>query len=113
LLPDQAVAEFGEQTPGQNQVDHHPGRQQPLTLLNPAGRGQDRVDHVERDEPGQLAEMTGREDARGYRDRACYGNLIDQAEFLVLGCLGVTNLDTGTALLASRSTHPLTNLAHT
>ncbi|MET7400327.1 hypothetical protein ABZS66_43260, partial [Dactylosporangium sp. NPDC005572] len=71
--------------------------------------GQHRIDHLERYEAGQFTEVTGREPTRGYRDGTGYGNLSSQAEFLVLGCLGVTNLDTGTPLLTARSTHPLTN----
>lgn len=54
---------FGEQTPGQDQVDRHPGREQPDPLLGAAGRGEDLVDHLEGYEPGQLTQMARSEHA--------------------------------------------------
>jgi hypothetical protein len=85
LPPYLRIAEFGEQAAGQHQVHHHPGWQQPYPLLDAARRGEDLIDHLERDELGQLAQVTRRERPRRYRDRTGYGNLIGQAEFLVLG----------------------------
>src|SRR5262249_15485963 len=45
----------------QQQIHHHPGRQVPHPLLHPARLRQRLVDHLERDDPGQLAQMAGRE----------------------------------------------------
>jgi hypothetical protein len=79
FLPDQGIAEFSEQASGQDQVDRHPGREQPDPLLGTAGRGENLVDHLEGYEPGQLAQMARSEHARGYPHRPGYGNLIDQS----------------------------------
>ena len=99
--PHLPIAQISEQATGEQQIHRDPGGQQPDPLLGSPGRGEGFIDHLERNETGEFAEMTRREPTRSYRDRVGYGNLISQAEFLVLGCLGVTNLDTGTPLLIS------------
>jgi hypothetical protein len=65
LQPHLRVAQFSEQAPGQRQVHHDPGRQQPKPPLYAAGRGKNLIDHLERYETGQLTQMTRREHARG------------------------------------------------
>ncbi len=60
-LPHLPPAQPGEQTPGQQQIHHHPGRQIPHPFLHPARLRQRLIDHIERDKPGQLAQMAGRE----------------------------------------------------
>ena len=52
-----------------------------------AGRGQDIIDHLERNEPGQLAQMTRRERPRGYRHCPGYGNLISERSSRFKGVL--------------------------
>ncbi|GAA4847635.1 hypothetical protein GCM10023235_25530 [Kitasatospora terrestris] len=60
-LPHLPPAPPREQGPGQQRVHHHSRRQVPDPGLHSAGLRQRLVDHLERHDPGQLAEMAGRE----------------------------------------------------
>jgi hypothetical protein len=77
-VPDLPVAQFGEQRGGQQQVDHHPRRQQPHPRLRPSGALEHVIDHLERHDPGQLTDMPGRENPGRYPDRARYDSLFQQ-----------------------------------
>jgi hypothetical protein len=70
LGPHSRVAALGEQPSGQQQVDHHPGRQLAQPLLHSPALGKDRVDHLERHDLRQLAQMARGEDTLGYCDLA-------------------------------------------
>ena len=70
----------GEQSPGQQQIHHHPRRQVTNAGWHPPRRRQDRIDHLERNDLGQLTEMTRREPAAGYRDRAYDDRIIRQRD---------------------------------
>ena len=80
------------------------GRQEPDAGLRSPGRGQDIIDHLERDQPGQLAQMAWRERPCGYRHRSGYGNLISQRSSRCQGSLRVTTLYTGAPLLCVSNT---------
>jgi hypothetical protein len=85
--PHLPVAQLREQHCGEQQIHHDPGREQPHTGLGSPGRGQDLIDHLERNEAGQLAQMPRREHPRGYRHRPGYGNLISQRSSRFKGVL--------------------------
>ena len=104
-VPDLRVAQLGEQAPGQQQVDHDPGRQDPDTALDPARLLQHRVDHLERHLLGQLAQVTRREPPSGHRhgtgnDRLIHGGA--PGDEAVFG--GQTSL-TGVPLPSHQPTH--------
>jgi hypothetical protein len=67
-VPDLPVAQLGEQARREQQVDHHPRRQHPDPGLGRAGGRQRLIDHLKRDDLGQLTQMTRREHATGHRD---------------------------------------------
>ena len=85
--PDLPVADVREQPGRHQQVHHHPRRQVTHPDLTPAGLGQDLIDHLERHQASQFAQMTWREHARGYRHRPSYGNLISQRSSRFKGVL--------------------------
>ena len=58
-----------EKGKGQNEIHANPGRQPPQPLLGRAGLLEHRVDQLEGYLPGQLAQVTGREHARGHGNR--------------------------------------------
>lgn len=62
----------GSRTPrrSRQRVDHHPGRQLPQPLLDGPALGEDRVDHLERHDLGQPAQVARSEDTLGHRDLA-------------------------------------------
>lgn len=66
--PHLPVPRLGEQPDAQQQVDHHPRGQGPYPGLDRAGLSQHGVDHLERHDPGQLAQMTRGEPAACDRD---------------------------------------------
>jgi len=80
--PHRRIAAFPEQRSCQQQVDHHPGGQLAQPPLRRPALGQDRVDHLERDDLRQLTQMTRGEDTFGYRDLAGDDTLTRQAELL-------------------------------
>lgn len=69
LVPDEAVAELGEQAHRQQEVDLDPRRQ--ITEPSPyrPRLRKDRVHELERHDGSQLAQMPGSEPARGHGDR--------------------------------------------
>ena len=69
-VPDPDIAQFGEQAPGQQQVDHDPCGQVTQARLQPAGLGQDRIDHLEGHLLGELSQVPGGEPTRRHHDRA-------------------------------------------
>ena len=95
--PHLAVAELGEQRRRQQQVHHHPRRQRPDPGLHRPGRFQHRIDHLERDDLGQLAEVTGREPTRSNHHRATNDRLNRQRNSQVKGRLARTPIDTGSS----------------
>ena len=104
-LPDLAIAQLGEQTPGQQQVNHDTGRQDPHPALHPARLLQHRIDHLERHLLRQLAQVTRREPASGHRhgtgnDRLIHGEA--PGDEAVFG--GQTSL-TGVSLPSHQPTH--------
>jgi hypothetical protein len=68
-LPDLAIAQLSEQAPGQQQIHHHPRRQVADAGLGPAGLGQGRIDHLEGDLLGELAQVPWGEATRRHHDR--------------------------------------------
>ena len=70
LAPDGQVAALLEQRGGQQQVDHHPGGELAQPPLDGPALGEGRIDHLERHDLRQFAQMTRGEDAIGYRDLA-------------------------------------------
>jgi hypothetical protein len=74
--PDLRVPQLGEQAPGQQQVNHHPGRQVADAALDPARLLQHRVDHLERHLLRQLAQVTRREPPSGHRHGTATDRLI-------------------------------------
>ena len=68
--PHRRIAALLEQRGCQQQVDRHPGGELTQPPLGCATLGQDRIDHLERDDLRQLAQMARGEDAFGYRDLA-------------------------------------------
>jgi hypothetical protein len=68
LRPHLPVPQLGEQSRGQQQVDHHPPGQVPHPRLDRAGLAQHGVDHLEGHDLGQLTEMTRREPASSDSD---------------------------------------------
>jgi hypothetical protein len=68
--PHGQVAAFLEQRGGQQQVDHHTGGQLAQPLLHGPALGQCRVDHLERDDLRQLAQVARGEKTVGYCDLA-------------------------------------------
>ena len=65
--PHPAPPHRSEQRPRQQQVDHHPRRQAPHAPLHAAPRLQRRIDHLEGNHLGQLAQVTGGEHVRRRR----------------------------------------------
>ncbi len=68
LPPDPQVAGLREQAHRQQEIQPAPGRQQPDPPLQPAFLLQHGIGQLERDDPGQLAQVTGSEHARGNGD---------------------------------------------
>jgi len=74
LAPHPRVSGIREQAHREQEVDPGPGRQQPQPPLPPAGLLQHRVHQLKRHDPGQLAQVPGREHARSHRDRPGNGS---------------------------------------
>jgi hypothetical protein len=68
--PHLLVAALGEQSGREQQVHHHPRGQIAHPFLHTRRRRERVVDHLERHDLGQLAEVTGREPAYGNLDGA-------------------------------------------
>jgi hypothetical protein len=77
-MPHLYIATVSEQGTGQQQIHHHPRRQTANPGLHGTGLGQRRINHLERDELGQLTQMTRREHTSGYRHRPGNDTLIQQ-----------------------------------
>ena len=69
-VPDLDIAQLREQAAGQQQVDHDPGGQVADAGLQAAGLGQDRIDQLEGDLLGELAQVPGGEATRRHRNGA-------------------------------------------
>lgn len=90
--PDLRISQPGEQAPGQQQVDHDPGRQVPGTALDPACLLEHRVDHLERHLLCQLAQVTWREPPSSHRHGTGNDRLIHGGAPGDEACLWRTNL---------------------
>jgi hypothetical protein len=77
-MPHLPIAQLSEQAPGQQHIDHHPGRQHPHPPLHRAGLAEHGIDHLERHLLGQLAQMTRRERTRSDPDNSTDGRLIQR-----------------------------------
>jgi hypothetical protein len=79
-VPDLRIAQLSEQAPGQQQVDHDPGRKVPDPALDPARLLKHRVDHLERHLLRQLAQVTRREPPSGHGHGTGNDRLIQQRD---------------------------------
>jgi hypothetical protein len=64
-----AASVLSEQARGQQQIDHHPGREITQPGLNLAGFSQRRIDHLKRQHLGEPTLVAGCEPAPGHGDR--------------------------------------------
>jgi hypothetical protein len=78
LAPHPGPAGLGEQPRRQQQVDHHPRRNQTHPPVRPAARLKHRIDHLERHDARQLAQMHRRVNPTGTADDSGYGTMSRQ-----------------------------------
>ena len=105
-VPDLGVAQLGEQAPGQQQADHDPGRQIADAALDTARLLQYRVDHLERNLLGQLADVTRREPPSGHHDDTGNDRLIHGGAPGNEACLGGQTSPTGAPLPPAATSAP-------